>query len=116
MRFNLASVMEGTLSSNMRSRRPLVWMTRLLSQEPAHRECVEDSKGKRSVGLRRIVGKRADDAVKRLHYCHGDPQKRDCHAGTNAERDQDRQQQGDASRSRIPGEAVVSAWAEQSCK
>jgi hypothetical protein len=89
----------------------LVWMT-LLSQEPAHRECVEDSKGKRPVGLRRIVGKRADDAVKHLHYCHDDSQKRDCHAGTNADRDQDRQQQSDASRSRIPGEAVVPAWAE----
>jgi hypothetical protein len=35
------------------------------------------------------VGKRADDAVKRLHYCHGDSQKRDCHAGTNSDRDQD---------------------------
>jgi MFS family permease len=90
----------------------LVWMTRLLSQEPGHRECVEDSKGKRSVGLRRIVGKRADDAVKRLHYGHGDSQKRDCHAGTNADRNQDRQQQGDASRGRILGEAVVLAWAK----
>jgi len=59
-----------------------------------------------------IVGERADDAVKRLHYRHGDSQKRDCHAGTNADRDQDRQQQGDASRSRIPGEAVVAAGAE----
>jgi hypothetical protein len=87
-------------------------MTRLLSQEPPHRECVEKNKGKRSVGLRRIVGKRADDAVKRLHYRHGDSQNRDCHAGTNADRDQDRQQQGDASRSRIPGEAVVPALAE----
>ena len=87
-------------------------MTRLLSQEPRHRECVEKSKGKRSVGLRRIVGKRADNAVKRLHCRHGDSQKSDCHAGTNAERDQDRQQQGDASRSCIPGEAVVPAWAE----
>jgi hypothetical protein len=47
----------------------LVGMTRLLSQEPAHRECVEGSKGKGSVGLRRIVDKRADDAVKRLHSC-----------------------------------------------
>jgi len=58
------------------------------------------------------VGKRADDAVKRLHYGHGDSQKRDCHAGTNADRNQDRQQQGDASRGRIPGEAVVLAWAK----
>src|SRR6195256_6859249 len=90
----------------------LVWMARLVSQEPGHRECVEDSKGKRSVGLRRIVGKRADDAVKPLHYGHGDSQKRDCHARTNADRDQSRQQQGDAARSRVPSEAVVSAWAE----
>jgi len=87
-------------------------MNRPLSQQPAHRECVEDSKGKRSVSLRRIVSKRADDAVKRLHYRHGDSQKRDGHAGTNADRDQDCQQQGDASRSRIAGEAVVPAWAE----
>ena len=90
----------------------LVGVTRLLSQEPAHRECVEDSKGKRSVGLRRIVGKRADDPVKRLHYRHGDSQNRDCHAGTNAGRDQHRQQQGDASRGRIPGETIVTAGAE----
>jgi len=47
-------------------------MTLLPSQEPAHHKCVEDSKGKRSVGLRRIVGERADDAVKGLHYRHGD--------------------------------------------
>ena len=59
-----------------------------------------------------MPGNHANDAVKRLHYCHGDSQKRDCHAGTSADRDQDRQQQGDASRSRIPGEAVVPAWAE----
>src|SRR6266403_1868222 len=91
-------------------------MTRLLSQEPRHRECVEKSKGKRSVGLRRIVSKRADDAVKLLHCRHADSQKRDCHAGTNAEGDQDRQQQGKASRSRVPGEAVVSARADESCK
>jgi hypothetical protein len=30
-------------------------MTRPLSQEPAHRECVDDGKGKRPVGFRRIV-------------------------------------------------------------
>jgi hypothetical protein len=47
-----------------------------------------------------------------LHYRHGNSQERDCHAGTNADRDQDRQQQGDASRSRIPGEPVILAWAE----
>ena len=87
-------------------------MTRLPSQEPAHSECVEDSKGKRSVGLRRIVGERADDAVERLHYRHDNSQKRDCRMGTNADRDQDRQQQGEASRSRIPGEAAVAAEAE----
>jgi hypothetical protein len=87
-------------------------MTRLLSEEPHHRECVEYSKGKRSVSLRRIVGKSTDNAVKPLHYRHGNSQERDCHAGTNADRDQDRQQQGDASRSRIPGEPVILAWAE----
>jgi hypothetical protein len=27
----------------------LVWMTRLLSQEPAYRDCVEDSKGRSSM-------------------------------------------------------------------
>src|SRR5258708_6672308 len=88
-------------------------MTRLSSQEPHHRKRVEESKDKRSVSLRRIVSKRADDAVKRLHERHRDSQKRDCHAGTNAHRDQDRQQQPDASRSSIPGEAVLPAWAEQ---
>src|SRR5712671_4279051 len=84
-------------------------LIRLLSQEPAHRECVEHSNGKGSVGLRRIVGKRADSAVKRLHQRHGDSQKRDCHAGTNTNRDQDRQQQRDASRSRVLSEAVIPA-------
>jgi AraC-like DNA-binding protein len=34
-------------------------MTPLPAQEPAHRDGVGDSKGKRSVALRRIVGKRA---------------------------------------------------------
>ena len=87
-------------------------MTRLVSQEPGNRERVEDSKGKWSVGLRRIVGKCANDAIKRLHNRHGDSQKRGCHAGANADRDQSRQQQGDAARSRVPSEAVVSAWAE----
>ena len=42
-------------------------LIRLLSQEPTYRESVEHSKGKGSVGLRRIVGKGADNAVKRLH-------------------------------------------------
>src|SRR5258708_37958893 len=95
--------------------RMLVGMTRLLSQEPSHRECVEDSKGERSVGLRRIVSKRADYAVKRLHYGRGDSQKRDSHTGTNADRNQNRHQQGEASRCRILGEGIVLAWAELTC-
>jgi len=84
-------------------------MTRLLSQEPGHRECVEDSKSKRSVGLRRIVGERAYDTIKRLHYRRGDTQEHDSRIGTNTNRDEDRQQQRDTSRSCIAGEAVAVA-------
>jgi hypothetical protein len=59
-----------------------------------------------------LSGERADDAVKRLHDRRGNSQERDGHAGTNEEGDQDREQQGDASRSSIAGEAVAAAGAE----
>src|SRR3982074_1696186 len=65
-------------------------------QLPDHRECVEEGKGKWPVGLGRIVGERADDAVTRLHDRHGDSQNCKCHAGTNTDCDDDRHQQGDA--------------------
>jgi hypothetical protein len=51
-------------------------------------------------------------AIKCLDYVHRDSQERDCHAETKADRDQDRQQQGEASRSCIAGEAVVAAGTE----
>jgi hypothetical protein len=62
------------------------------------------------------VGERAYDAIKRLHYRHGDSQNCNCPTGANADCDHDRQQQGDASRSCVTGEAVGSPGAEQTYK
>ena len=87
-------------------------MTFLRSQEPAHCECIEDSEGKWSVGLWRIVGECPDDAVKRLNYGHSDSQEPYRHSGANAHGDKDRQQQSEASRSRIAGEGVAATGAE----
>ena len=54
--------------------------TLLPSQEPAHRYRIQHSKSKWPICLQGIVSKRADDAIKRLHGRHGDPQERDCHS------------------------------------
>src|SRR6266403_3523033 len=94
----------------------LARVTSFSSQKPDDREGVEDGKSKWPVGLGRIVGERADDAVERLHYRHGDTQNCKCATGTNADCEEDRQQQGDASRSCITGEGVASAAIEQTCK
>jgi hypothetical protein len=50
------------------------------SQLPAHRQRIQDSEGKRPIGLRGIMGERTDDAVKRLHRRHGHSQECDCHS------------------------------------
>jgi len=58
------------------------------------------------------MGKPADDAITRLNDGHGDAQERDSHTGARLGRDQDSQQQGDASRRCIASEAVAAPGAK----